>query len=164
MGWLPSEPGSPHLIWKSDQKTKDVFETSFSCLNSSLIYMNLEWNSFYVETTGHLREMNFFTLLFSLLSLAVLSCVRLCDAFNCCPPGSSVHGILQAGILEWVAIPFSRGSSRPRDRIRVLSLASQADSLPLSHPGSSLCQVLSFISHGCSVTTSGFRILGLQLL
>ena len=37
--------------------------------------------------------------------------------------GSSVHGILQARILEWVAIPFSRGSSRPRDRSRVFSLS-----------------------------------------
>ena len=34
----------------------------------------------------------------------------------CSPPGSSVQGILQAKILEWVAMPFSRGSSRPRDR------------------------------------------------
>ena len=38
-----------------------------------------------------------------------------CDLMNCSPPGSSVHGILQARILEWVAIPFSRGSSWPRD-------------------------------------------------
>ena len=44
-------------------------------------------------------------------------------------PGSSVHGILQATILEWVAIPFSRGSSRPR------SPASQADSLPSEPSG-----------------------------
>ena len=38
-----------------------------------------------------------------------------CDLMNWSPPGSSVHGILQARILEWVAIPFSRGSSWPRD-------------------------------------------------
>ena len=38
---------------------------------------------------------------------------------DCNPPGSSVHGILQARILEWVAIPFSRGSSWPRDRTHV---------------------------------------------
>ena len=38
---------------------------------------------------------------------------------DCSPPGSSVHGILQARILEWVAISFSRGSSQPWDRIRV---------------------------------------------
>jgi len=35
------------------------------------------------------------------------------------PPGSSVHGILQARILEWVAMPFSRGSSQPRDQTQV---------------------------------------------
>ena len=40
----------------------------------------------------------------------------LCDPMDCRPPGSSVHGILQPRILEWVAISFSRGSSRPRDR------------------------------------------------
>ena len=38
---------------------------------------------------------------------------------DCSPPGSSVHGILQAIILEWVAISFSRGSSQPRDRTQV---------------------------------------------
>ena len=38
---------------------------------------------------------------------------------DCSPPGSSVHGILQARILEWVAIPFSRGISQPRDQTRV---------------------------------------------
>ena len=43
------------------------------------------------------------------------SCPTLCDPMDCSPPGSSVHGIFQARILEWVAISFSRGSSRPRD-------------------------------------------------
>ena len=38
-------------------------------------------------------------------------CLTLCDLKKCSIPGSSVHGILQARILEWVAIPFSRGSS-----------------------------------------------------
>ena len=38
-------------------------------------------------------------------------CLTLCDPTDCSPPGSSVHGIIQAGILEWEAIPFSRGSS-----------------------------------------------------
>ena len=42
---------------------------------------------------------------------------------DCSPPGSSVHGILQAGILEWVAIPFSRGSSQPRHRTWVSCVA-----------------------------------------
>ena len=39
------------------------------------------------------------------------SCLILCNPVDCSPPGSSLHGILQARILEWVAIPFSRGSS-----------------------------------------------------
>ena len=43
------------------------------------------------------------------------SCLILWDPMNCSPPGSSVHGILQARILEWVAIRSSRGSSWPRD-------------------------------------------------
>ena len=51
--------------------------------------------------------------------LAAQSCLTLCDPMDCSSPGSSIHGILQARILEWVAIPFSRGSSRPRDRTQV---------------------------------------------
>ena len=51
------------------------------------------------------------------------SCLTLCDAVDCSPPGSYVHGILQARILEWVAISFSRGSSRPRDRTQVSRIA-----------------------------------------
>ena len=42
-------------------------------------------------------------------------CSTLCDPMDCSPPGSSVHGILQARMLEWVAMPSSRGSSQPRD-------------------------------------------------
>ena len=38
------------------------------------------------------------------------SCLTLCDPVDCSPPGSSIHGILQARILEWIAISFSRGS------------------------------------------------------
>ena len=47
------------------------------------------------------------------------SCPTLCDPMDCSPPGSSVHEILQARILEWVVISFSRGSSWPRDQTQV---------------------------------------------
>ena len=47
--------------------------------------------------------------------LVAKSCLILHDLMDCSPPGSSVHGILQARILEWVVISFSRGSSQPRD-------------------------------------------------
>ena len=43
----------------------------------------------------------------------------LCNPMDCSLPGSSIHGILQAKVLEWVAISFSRGSSRPRDQTQV---------------------------------------------
>ena len=47
--------------------------------------------------------------------LVIQSCPALCDPMSCCPPGSSVHGVLQEGILKWVVIPFSRASSQLRD-------------------------------------------------
>ena len=55
--------------------------------------------------------------------LFVQSCLTLCDPKDCNPPGSSVHVILQARILEWVAMPFSRGSSQPRDQTQVSCIA-----------------------------------------
>ena len=55
--------------------------------------------------------------------LITQSCPNLCDLMNCSPPGFSVHGILQAGILEWVATSFSRGSSQPRNQTPVSCIA-----------------------------------------
>ena len=57
------------------------------------------------------------------MSEVAQSCPTLCDSMDCRPSGSSVHGILQARILEWVAISFSRGSSRPSDRTQVSHIA-----------------------------------------
>ena len=66
----------------------------------------------------------------------VLSCIWLsATPWTVSPPGFPVHGIPQARILEWVAMPSSRGSSWRRDRISLLHW--QADFLPLSHLGSS---------------------------
>ena len=56
-----------------------------------------------------------FTYLNVLAGLSVKLCPTLCDPMDCSPPGSSVHGILWARILEWVAISFSRGYYWPRD-------------------------------------------------
>ena len=60
------------------------------------------------------------------ITIAVLvtqSCPTLCDPMDCSPPGSSVHGILQAWILEWDAIPFSKGFSQPRDQTWISYIA-----------------------------------------
>ena len=67
------------------------------------------------------------------------SCPTLCDSMDCSPPGSSIHEILQAKILEWVAISFSKGSSQARDQ-KPVSPAWQTDSSPVSHLGSPQCQ------------------------
>ena len=48
--------------------------------------------------------------------LVAKSCLTVCNIIDCSPPGSSAHGISQARMLEWVAISFSRGASRARDR------------------------------------------------
>ena len=67
---------------------------------------------------------------------ALQLCPTLCDAMDCSPAFSSVHGILQARILEWVAMPSSRGFSLPKDRTHVsYSLHWQVGSLSLTPPG-----------------------------
>ena len=74
-----------------------------------------------------------------------LNCVWLCDPMHRSLPGSSAHGILQARILEWVAIPSSRGSSQPRNWtcISCVSCIGKQVSLPLAPPGKpiSICSV-----------------------
>ena len=57
------------------------------------------------------------------LCLVAQSCLTLCDPMDCSLPGSSVRGILQARILQWVAIPSSRASSQPRDRTQFSLIA-----------------------------------------
>ena len=64
---------------------------------------------------------------YNLFVICYVSCLvmsdPLCDPMDYSLPLSSVHGILQATMLEWVAIPFSRGSSQPRDRTWVFCTA-----------------------------------------
>ena len=79
------------------------------------------------------------------------SCLTLGDSMDCSPPGSSVHEISQARILEWVAIPFSRGSSQHRDQNLGLPQCRQILS-HLSHRGSPyvtiyIVNIYMYISH-----------------
>ena len=78
--------------------------------------------SFHPEKLGH-------------CCLVAKSSPTLCDPMDCSPPGSSVHGISQARILEWVAISFPRESSRPRDRT-CISCVGRWVLQRLSHQGS----------------------------
>ena len=65
------------------------------------------------------------------------SCPTLCDPMDCSPAGSSVHGISQARVLEWVAIYFSRGSSQPRDPTQVSCIAGRF--FTAEPPGKPIC-------------------------
>ena len=60
------------------------------------------------QISVHPSTVNTLFLLYKVFVLFAQSCPTLCDPMDCSPPGSSVHGILQARILEWVVIPFSR--------------------------------------------------------
>ena len=80
-----------------------------------------------------------------------LSCLRLLPPHGLySPPGSSVHGILQARILMWVAIPFSRESSQPG-----IEPALQADSLPSGPPGNPRAKHLRIVFGCCSAAPPG---------
>ena len=77
--------------------------------------------------------------IFKLVCVQLLqSCLTLCDPMGCSPPGSSVHGILQARILEWVAMPSSMGSFWPWDWTCICwrHLHYRQIPFPLSHLGS----------------------------
>ena len=70
---------------------------------------------------------------FIIYSEVAQSCPTLCDPMDCSPPGSSIHGIFQARVLEWGAISFYRESSQPRDRTLVSRITGRYH---LSHQGS----------------------------
>ena len=81
-------------------------------------------------------------------TIVVSSYPALCNPMDCSPPGSSVHRISQARILEWVTKPSSRGSFWPRDQTHIscVSCTGKVDSLPLCHrwsPINTMCCVLS---------------------
>ena len=65
--------------------------------------------------------------------LATQSWPTLCNPVDCSPPGSSVFGILQARIPEWVAIPFSRGCSQPRNRTQVSRISGRLFTIWATH-------------------------------
>ena len=84
-----------------------------------------------------------------LVHLVGQSCLTLCDPLDCRPPGSSVHGISQARILEWVAVSFSRDSSQPWIESASLALAGRFFTLSLlgSHTKNCGVSILSSLCH-----------------
>ena len=95
-GSRSSDPNSGSLAQENNQKYRKIFTHRDVITVLLFIYNNNESESKVAQ-----------------------SCPTLCNPVDYSLPGSSIHGILQARILEWVAISFSRGSSRPRDQPRV---------------------------------------------
>ena len=87
------------------------------------------------------------------VKVKLLSRVWLCDSMDCSLPGSSIHGIFQARILEWVAISLCRGSSWPRDQTP--SAALRADPLLSEPPEKPLpmsnCVIEQYLTHWASL-------------
>ena len=80
--------------------------------------------------------------------LVIPSCPALSNPVDCSPPGTSVHGILQARTLEWVAVPFSRGSTWPREWICIpCVMRSFLTSEPLGKPN--MCMLCLLVSQSC---------------
>ena len=96
-------------------------ETRVSCLEVHKKYYlcskQCEGNRYKLSAIKYLSK--------ELQSEVAQSCLTLCNPMDCSLPGSSVHGIFQAIVLEWIAISFSRGSSQPRDQTWVSRVVKQ---------------------------------------
>ena len=79
-------------------------------------------------------------------SEVIQSCLTLCDPMDCSLPGSSVHRIFQARVLEWVAVSFSRRSSQPRDWTQVSCIVGRRFTVWATRPGKSLIKDTEFHS------------------
>ena len=137
--WLPgggkAGPRLPSLLWRGGVQgiaqhrvvLKLPIAASFKTKTENKLLIN--FYAFASKSFFHLY------LLLKNLKNCVLSCfswVQLCDPMDDSPPGFSVHGILQARILEWISMPPSRGSSQPRVWTHVPDW--QGGSLPLAPP------------------------------
>ena len=89
----------------------------FICKTLSPKSFNL-WRAYgLVESIKSARRV--YPVIMCVCAKSLQSCPTFCDPMDCSPPGSCVHWILQARILDWVAMLFSRGSSQPRDQTHV---------------------------------------------
>ena len=121
-----ARPGHLELLLQKPEMSF-VLLTDYELLHSFFkifIGAQLLYNVVQVSTT-HLRpsESVLGIHLWKWKCQSLQSCPTLCNPMDCSPPGSPVHGILSGSILEWVAIPFSRGSAWHRDGTRVSCIA-----------------------------------------
>ena len=172
------------LIWFLSLQTS-LYQNSFKwnhtvwtkvCLTSVLLCFSFSawfWNLFILL---HVSLVHFFLLMSSIplyvyvvvLFVHAQSCPTLCDLLDWSPKASFVHGILQARILEWVAISYSRGSSQPRDQTLSPVSPALAGRFTPHHLGrpciyiyTTICLWVYPLTHICWLT---FELLGIRLL
>ena len=99
----------------SYRKLQAIHKYGNTCVFYHIKILNLIHNE--INANSNYTSIPFFS--YCLHDKLLQSCPTLCDPMDCSLPGSSVQGILQARILEWVAIASSRGSSQPKDRTSI---------------------------------------------
>ena len=93
-----------------------VMKMTLISIDPEDLWVILEWNfRTHLKTLSKLKKEYVSWIRSAIAVLIAQSCPALCNPMDCSPPGSSVFGILEARILEWVAIPFSTASSQPKD-------------------------------------------------
>ena len=108
-----------NLLWE------DLYSGTLPILNWIIIIIASGLYEFFISPKclfGQINKM-WYTYKERKKESVVQSCPTLCNPTDCSPPGSSVHGIFQARVLQWVTISSSRGSSRPRDWTQVSHIA-----------------------------------------
>ena len=110
-GWSPGGGHGNPLQYSCLENLEHYFASMWDECNREVV-----WTYFGIAFLWDWNENWSFPVLWPLLSFLLQQCPTLCDSVDCSPPSSSVHGILQARILEWVAMTSSRGSSWPRDQ------------------------------------------------
>ena len=87
-----------------------------------LLWSHITFWSF-INIVIYNRSSFYFTSSITSVCLVTQSCLTVCDPMDCSPPGSSVQGVLQARILEWVVMPSSKGSSQPGNQTQIFHIA-----------------------------------------
>ena len=127
---LPANAGDTGSIPRSERSPGEGNGKllQYSCLQNFHAQRNLAGYSPRsckgLNTTEHTHTQSPGSIIWLCVCVFITQSCILCNPVDCSLPGSSVHGILQARILEWVAIPFSRESSHPRYRTRVSYIGS----------------------------------------
>ena len=106
-----------------------------TCGHAHVFYTWTRWYT-HTQRDSYTQVHSHMNMLTCMCAKSLRLCLTLYDSIDFSLPGSSLHGILQARILEWTAVPSTRGSSQSRVQTRILPLLLwQAGSLPLSPPG-----------------------------